>query len=148
MNHSEGQRYTAKEAASHLAAVADHLKDYSEGGSTVGFCLECLGKHFSSLRVLASEGQDFFPADRDLWFRLRSWCDETMDRLMDTPAGVDEIMEIMRDARAFRKTIQSKYFGRLGTCGASKTGSCSFRPGGDGPCKCLTGLEPCCRRES
>lgn len=152
MDQGEGQTYTAREAATHLSLLADHLKDYADGESTVGFCLECLGKHFSSLRGLASEGQDFFPGDRDFWRKLRRWVDTTMD-FMSGAGGQGKItpvivQAIMNEARIFRKTIQSRYFGRLGTCGASGKGACSYSPesASDGPCKCLTGYEPCCKK--
>jgi len=149
MNNSEGQKYTAREAATHLSLIADHLKDFTDGSSTVGFCLECLGKHFSSLRGLASEGQDFFPNDRDFWLKLRTWCDTMMDRMEGGEANGSLVMEVMADSRTFRKTIQSKYFGKLGTCGASGKKACSHVVGKvaeGGACKCLTGYEPCCRK--
>lgn len=145
MNQSEGQKYTAREACTNLALIADHLKDYMEGSSTVGFCLECLGKHFSSLRGLAAEGQDFFPADRNLWLRLRQWCDKTMDDLTDGDITETMIVLVMGDSRRFRKTLQSKYFGKLGTCGTDGRKACSHVIGSsDGECRCLTGFEPCC----
>ena len=79
MNDAQGKKYTARETASHLSLIQDHLADYKAGQDTVGFCLECLGKHFSSLRGLAGEGQSFFPEDATWWFGLREWVDRSMD---------------------------------------------------------------------
>lgn len=147
MDNTEGRKYTAREAATHLSLIADHLKDYSQGGSTVGFCLECLGKHFSSLRGLAAEGQDFFSEDREFWLKLRYWVDEMMDKMEAGEAAEALIAELTSDSRVWRKTIQSKYFGKLGTCGASGKKACTFVVGSSSgkDCKCLTGFEPCCR---